>query len=986
MKGTKKVLSILLAVFLVFQLCLPVMAKAEEAETFDPPQRIINKKGESAHIFKYEDGMNYYDLGVETKEVDSAQKMYQDYLTSQATFNGYNLDGNFRSEVIEQWSGLALTLMRNNDIISPVTPDQSSTPATVGNGWGNNLADAEKTNIEKFNSWSGYKFTAQALGNENSGGPTFANLLMVDTKKNLKDSADQDDVQQNVEGQDQAAGADLSQDSQQQDADRQAKDTSAVTAATAEDNNQDKADVTAPKVDSKDDNKANITPDKQNETANEDNKTKRGLGVYIYNIKVTPVINDEYIDWAKKNQKMSTDNSAKATESTGVSMSNNTPNKMSGTQATSVNISESVSKTKNGSQTFSFTEGYKVGCKASIAKIVDMSAEISLSATQAFSSGWSDTRSTTVSKNDSISQNVDVPGYSAVKTRQTFHNGNFGIAMDVPMTLTYDVKIVDYGMIDNQNGKVIATYEANKGRSSISGQNDLYQRVYNGKENQGLRYLTAADGTNKAGFNPQNTVDCIARYAPYFTMKDTEFKGKVDDKSLQTDNFISLHPLKKVDTVQDKRDTTIKPGATLYLRDIALAGYLDPQYSDGQGGTAKYATFNRDRGQWVIESGNGIVELSTDSQKQQLLKGLKEGEATIKYVIDEKAYNSAEDMDHFTKNSDLTSTAVFKVKVDKNAKASLMADDFTVNVASRGQKDELNWQKDGAHDGAILGSTKDKGQALYALEIASDNLTVQLDTISTEGETTSTEAGNDVKAESKAPIEAFRIKQTEVTEGAGELTYRAYVEGKGWTDWAKEGEYTGSHGFKAPITAVQVQMVGVAERLDKSSDAMDTAYLVAGGYGLVTYSAGGDSVSDGKTLGDPNGDGCLQELNVSADPGRSGMDISVSDTTKTDDGDLDSITLTDKSQGAKGKLYYRVFTDETGWMDWAESGKPAGSKNLDQGIKAIQIVYSEDGERPNSTDYPVEYTASYENPMNFVGRLIHTVRMNRAAAAQEQQG
>lgn len=989
MKETKKVLSILLAVFLVFQLCLPVMAKAEEAETFDPPQRIVNKKGESAHIFKYEDGMNYYDLGVETKEVDSAQKMYQDYLTSQATFYGYNLDGNFSSGVIQQWSSLALALMRNNDIISPVTSDHSSTPATVGNGWGNNLAEAEKTNIEKFNSWSDYKFAAQALSNEKSGGPTFASLLMVNTKKNWKDSADQDDIQQNVDGQDQAASADLSQDSQQQNVERQLKDTSAVTAATTEDDNQDKADVTAPEADAKNDNKANITPDKQNETANADNKNQHGLGVYIYNIKVTPVINDEYIDWAKKNQKMSTDNSAKSTESTGVSMSNNTPNKMSGTQATSVNISESVSKTKNGSQTFSFTEGYKVGCKTSIAKIVDMSAEISLSATQAFSSGWSDTKSTTVSKNDSISHNVDVPGYSAVKTRQTFHNGNFGITMDVPMTLTYDVKIVDYGVIDNQNGKVIATYEANRGRGSISGQNDLYQRAYNGKENQGLRYLTAADGTNKAGFNPQNTVDCIARYAPYFTMKDTEFKGKVDDKSLQTDNFISLHPLKKVDTVQDKRDTTIKPGATLYLRDIALAGYLDPQYSDGQGGTAKYATFNRDRGQWVIESGNGIVELSTDSQKQQLLKGLKEGEATIKYVIDEKAYNSAEDMDHFTKNSDLKSTAVFKIKVSKDAKAQVMVDDFEVNIATQGKDDKLSWQKDAGQDGAILGAADDKAQALYGLEFKADHLKVQLDTISTEGEAKSTEAGKDAKVESKAPIEAFRIIQTKVTDHAGELTYRAYVQGKGWTDWAKEGEFTGSHGFKAPITAVQVQMVGVAERLDKPADAIDTAYLVAGGYGLVNYNAGGDSVSDGAILGDPDGDSCLKEINVSVDAGRSGMDISVSDTTHTESGDLDSFTLTDKSQGEKGKLYYRVYTDDTGWMDWAESGNPAGSQDLDQGIKAVQIVYSEDGERPNSADYPVEYTASYEKPMNFVGHIIHTVRMNRAAnaalAEQEQQ-
>lgn len=961
MKGTKKVISILAALLLVFQICLPVMAKAEEGavdSSSGSSQRIRNKKSEYAHIIDYGDGMNYYDLGVETNSVSNFNRndIYNDYINSEALFDGFNLDENCNYNVDLQWIGVAAMLLRNNDLLAP---GNGKTLMNRDQSVGNSLAATEKEGLESFNSWSSCKITSKALENEKAQGLAYGRIVATPTNKDLSAIDNQDSDQKNEN-----------------------------------DQNNEKADVISP---DSTDNKQSMTEDQTQDndtsqgkketegTEQGDHKAYRGYGIYFYNIKATPLINDDYIQWAKSQKKMTTTKDDKANESVGVAMSNNTPTKMSGTQTTSVNISETVSKTANGSQTFSFTEGYKVGCKASIAKIVDMSAEISLSATQAFSSGWSDTKSTTVSKNDSISQNVDVPGYSAVKTRQAFHNGGFGITMDVPMTFTYDIKIVDYGTTDNPQaqGKVLATFEANKDRGSFSAQSDLYQRVYNGKENQGLHYLTAADGTNKAGVNCNNTIDCVARYAPYFIMKDTEYKGKVDDKSLQTDNFISLHPLKKVDTLQDKRDTTIKPGATLYLRDIGLAGYLDPQYTDGQGGTAKYATFNRDRGQWVIESGNGIVELSTDSQKQQLLKGLKEGEATIKYVIDENAYTSAEDMDHFTKNSDLTSTAVFRIKVDKNAKASLMADDFEMNVATQGQNNELNWQKDDGQDGAILGNTEEKATPLKGLSFNADNLEVQMDSINTAGETQSSEAGDEVMIESTAPIEAFRMKQTEVTEGAGELTYRAYVQGKGWTDWAKEGEYTGSHGFNTPITAIQVQMVGIGERLDKPADAMETAYLVADGYGLVNYNAGGDTVSDGATLGDPNGDSCLTEINVSADPGRQGMDIAVTETTKTDDGYLDSFTLTDKSQGAKGKLYYRVYTDDTGWMDWAESGKPAGSKNLEQGIKAVQIVYSEDGEKPNGADYPVEYTASYEKPMNFVGHLIHTIKMNQAVKDQQ---
>lgn len=975
MKGTKKVLSILLAVLLVFQVCLPVMAKAEEinddAAEIAMPERIATARGASTSYFKYDDHY-YYDLGIDVDKVKSASDNYEKFVNSQAYFAGYETENSMGQSVMVHWADIALMLLRNNDLLPTMMPGQVNTGTTCADNSGNNLADAESNTIKYFDSWG---LTARALQNDKSGGPTYAYVATAHQDKDWKPGV--------IESTD--------------DNGRIAPDATAPDATSPSDTGESKAltDMTAPADNGQqadDQNQERIDVTDQEDTQDPAGKIDsgyHGYGVYIYNIKATPVINDSYIEWAKANKKMTTSNNTKANETIGVSMANNTPTKVSGSQTTSTSINESVTKTQNGSDTYSFTEGMKVSVKASMAKIAEITGEISLSATQSFSSGWSNSKSHSVTKNSSINQNVDIPGYTAVKTRQSFQNGSFGIDSDIPMTFTYDVKIVDYGTTDKPYAKVLATYEASKSRGSTDAQTDLYQRAFKGQENEGLHYLTAADGINKEGFNCTNIINRVTCFSPYITMKDTTYAGKIDDKALMTDNFISLHPLKKVDTLQDKRETTIKPGASLYLRDIGLAGYLDTQYTDGQGGTAKYATFNRDRGHWEIESGKGVIEINTDSQKQQTLKGLKEGEATIKYVIDEDVYDSAEKMKDFTKNSDLKSTAVFKIKVSKNAKAELMADDFEVKIATQGKDDKLSWQKDAGQDGAILGAADDKAQALYGLEFNADHLKVQLDTINTEGETMSTEAGSKVKTESKAPIEAFRIKQTAVTDGAGELTYRAYVQGKGWTDWDKEGEFTGSHGFKAPITALQVQMVGVAERLDKPADAMDTAYLVADGYGLVNYNAGGDSVSDGAILGDPNGDSCLQDINVSADPARSGMDISVSDTTHTEAGDLDSFTLTDKSQGAKGKLYYRAYTDDTGWMDWAESGNPAGSQDLDQGIKAVQIVYSEDGERPNSANYPVDYTASYEKPMNFVGHIIHTVRMNRAAnaalAEQEQQ-
>lgn len=53
------------------------------------------------------------------------------------------------------------------------------------------------------------------------------------------------------------------------------------------------------------------------------------------------------------------------------------------------------------------------------------------------------------------------------------------------------------------------------------------------------------------------------------------------------------------------------------------------------------------------------------------------------------------------------------------------------------------------------------------------------------------------------PIEGVKVELEEL-DFVSSVWYRVYVDGMGWTAWARDGEACGTSGYGAPVLAVQV--------------------------------------------------------------------------------------------------------------------------------------------------------------------------------------
>lgn len=510
-----------------------------------------------------------------------------------------------------------------------------------------------------------------------------------------------------------------------------------------------------------------------------DNNNHACVAVYLYNFRISPLMTNEYLKWAAQNGKAGIKDGTKRNTSAKLGVYNDTPLTKSDQQQISIGIDESSTKEQNGSASWSFTESAKVSAKTKFGP-VEATAEVGFSATQAYSSGWKDSSSVSYKDNKSTTQSVTLLPYSGVNLANTVQSGEYKQIIDFPVAISYDVKIVNYGQPNDVKADVIATYEGNPGRGSTDAQSDLYQRYFNHKENQGLKY----EG-DKYPFSVEDVVSMNAKTAPYFTAAQTAFNGKVSDATSIASGFIAMHPLSSVDTVKGFRELKMKPDQVVACRDIPLKGYLSSQYPDGKGGTAEYPTFNANRGLYEITSGNDVIKITQDGQGRQKIEALKEGKATIIYKIDEKAYNSQEAREHFTKNSELTATAELDVIVNKNAGENPeLINKALHELENSGQ----GWTVD---SGYILGDPE--GGALTDIQIP----TTGLEGMSIEALGNTAGGG----------YESISIKLNGPKAQDYDVHYRVYVEDLGWMSWTSDNQPAGTSGFDKPITALQVMIL-----------------------------------------------------------------------------------------------------------------------------------------------------------------------------------
>lgn len=530
-----------------------------------------------------------------------------------------------------------------------------------------------------------------------------------------------------------------------------------------------------------------------------------GVGVYLYNFKVSPLMTNDYLAMAAEKGNATETEKIDHSSTAKLGVFNDTPLSKTDQQEISIGIDESSTKEKNGNDTYSFTESAKISAEMLFGPVKG-SAEVGFSAEQAFSTGWSESKSVTNKSDIKNNQSITLLPYSGVNLLNSIQSGNYKQIIDFPVAISYDVKIVNYGQPKNPKADIIATYEKNQGRGSTDAQSDLYQRYFNHKESQNLKY----DG-DLYPYSVEDALSSCAKTAPYFTASKTVFDGKINNGKSIASGLIAMHPLKSVDTTKECRTLKVKPGDGIECRDIPIKGYLDPQYTDGKGGTAEYSTFNFNRGHWEIESGDDVIRLVTDGQKHQRVEGIKEGKASLIYKIDETVYNSNDNRKSYTKNSDLNSTAVITITVSNNASENTgLINHALKQLETLGQ----GWTVD---NGFIFGDPT--GDPLESIQIPTGNL-----------DNLFIEASG--QQNSEGFLGAVQMKLTGPDAEKYDLYYRSYLKDLGWMNWAEDTQLSGTTGFEKSITAVQVMILEKGNRPVSDNAAFTPAYHMENTNGL----------------------------------------------------------------------------------------------------------------------------------------------------------
>lgn len=210
--------------------------------------------------------------------------------------------------------------------------------------------------------------------------------------------------------------------------------------------------------------------------------------------------------------------------------------------------------------------------------------------------------------------------------------------------------------------------------------------------------------------------------------------------------------------------------------------------------------------------------------------------------------------------------------------------------------------------------------------------------------------GNELQVSDK--IEAIKINLLGNVSEKYDIYYRAHVQGYGWLDWAKNGEIAGILDFGFRLEAFEIKLVkkGEGETTGNSYIYKETNISYQShvrSYGTM------DLVSEGLVSGtigqslrmeafkinlDTNLDGSVQYKSYVADNGWEN-DYVLNGNFSGTMGQSKAINLIEiKLTGElaeKYNIYYRVHSEEYGWLGWAKNGEIAGVTYYD--IQAIQI-------------------------------------------------
>lgn len=206
-------------------------------------------------------------------------------------------------------------------------------------------------------------------------------------------------------------------------------------------------------------------------------------------------------------------------------------------------------------------------------------------------------------------------------------------------------------------------------------------------------------------------------------------------------------------------------------------------------------------------------------------------------------------------------------------------------------------------------------------------------------------------------VESLRIKLTGEISNYYDVYYRVYSKTFGWLGWAKNGEDAGTTNLLEKLQAIEVKLVekGTGEETGKSTMSRE----------ILTYSAHVSSVgwqnyvSEGMSAGTVGRSLQMEAIKInieSKDSDYKKIEGNVLYKICDENGDWSEDWISNNEiAGSVGKsiglslikikldgelanyydIYYRVHSEQYGWLGWAKNGQSAGATYYD--IQAIEI-------------------------------------------------
>ena len=393
---------------------------------------------------------------------------------------------------------------------------------------------------------------------------------------------------------------------------------------------------------------------------------------------------------------------------------------------TTINASQELAQTHSvsaessveGSKEYSFSEGLRVGYTHGLETNGlknEFNLEFEYTATEAFSSGWSESKGWSQEFNASQAISLDLPPYTNVMLKQRSGTTERTVYYNCPVGLKYKATVVFY-WIDSLTLKTQLYDFGSDSRTELKKWAVDMPGSFNSYE------IDFADLNSKYA-KAQEAEQLISSHVP---MSSTGAKFTLTIKTVESEvsGLAPIHPLKKI--------RLAKPEGLSIGSNYSTLEYLKMPMSVGDHDfTSKfeleafnsleyeYYGFSKSDGHWIVadEDGNEWADPATCPLeiKGKRFTAVRPGTCFLKFIVDKDTYTWSEDNPKglFTSPEDLDETAMVEIYISEEASTINIRGDYTGYVG--GEPDPLE-KDDGLAVIICDGNGKENEDAAYVWE------------------------------------------------------------------------------------------------------------------------------------------------------------------------------------------------------------------------------------------------------------------------------